>query len=58
MNSFLFLQLRSNTYDLDFIREYATYSSKQFDEHQPIEQTLPYDPTRLSLHNVKSISSS
>lgn len=31
------------------------YSSKQFEEHQPIEQTIDRDPTKLSLHNVKLI---
>jgi hypothetical protein len=48
----LFFKLRSNTYDFDFTRQYAEYETNQFEEYQPIEQTLPYDPTQLSLHHV------
>ena len=45
-------QLRSNTYDLDFTREYAMYSSKQFEEYQPVERTSPYDPAKSLEHHV------
>ncbi|CAF4888196.1 unnamed protein product, partial [Rotaria socialis] len=40
--------------DLDFIRQYAMYSSNEFQEDQPVEQALPYDSTQLSLHQAST----
>jgi hypothetical protein len=49
--SVFYLQL--GDYDVDFEKQYAEYQTNQFDEYHPTEETLDYQPTRLSFTQVK-----
>jgi hypothetical protein len=47
-----YFKLRAITNDFDYDEQYAEFISNQFDEFHPPEQTLDYQSSKLSLHQV------
>lgn len=49
---FLTFKIPPNIYNLDYEKQYAEYTSKQFDEFNTPEETLDREPTKFSLYQV------